>query len=412
MAILGCIADDFTGASDMASFLVKGGMRTILYNGIPSVPMETQDIDALVIALKTRTQNTENAVSVSLQAIQWLQKNGCTHYYIKYCSTFDSTETGNIGPICDAVMDYLKVHYTLLCPALPVNGRTVQNGNLYVNGIPLHHSSMKDHPLTPMWDCDLKKLMEPQSRYTVYKIGNNPDQWNPPHSDPHYYLVPDCENEEDCRKIVEYFGHETLLTGGSGLACTLAKKLLENRNTLPGSRKNRDPATGNVLLLAGSCSETTRKQITYFQNHGGYSIQITPEAILDPSWNIRTFWRDIQKKLQDHHVLIYSSETPERVRQIQETFGDVSCKLEETASSLAQFASENGICKIVSAGGETSGAVTKKLGSQSFIIGESIAPGVPMMIPKEKPNMKLVLKSGNFGQEDFFVRAIQLLDAK
>ena len=152
MARFGCIADDFTGASDMASFLARGGMRTILYNGIP----ETRDLedgaDAVVIALKTRTQDTQAAVECSLAALKYLRERGCERFYLKYCSTFDSTPRGNIGPVCDAVMEALGVRYTLLCPALPVNGRTVREGKLYVNGVPLQESSMKHHPLTPMWE--------------------------------------------------------------------------------------------------------------------------------------------------------------------------------------------------------------------------------------------------------------------
>ena len=165
MTILGCVADDFTGAADMASFLKKGGMRTLLLDGTPEEMQETDQADAIVIALKTRTQETEKAVSLSLDALHWLKRQNCSHFYIKYCSTFDSTQKGNIGPVCDAAMDFLQVKSALICPALPVNGRTVEQGNLYVNGTLLQDSSMKDHPLTPMRDSNLKRLMEAQSRY-------------------------------------------------------------------------------------------------------------------------------------------------------------------------------------------------------------------------------------------------------
>lgn len=163
--ILGCIADDFTGASDAASFLVKGGMRTLLFNGIPENDINDTDTDAIVIALKTRTQETTSAVADSLAAIDWLEKQGAKHFYVKYCSTFDSTPKGNIGPICDAVMDALQVENTLLCPSLPVNGRTVKDAVLYVHGIKLEESHMRNHPLTPMRDSNLIRLMAPQSRY-------------------------------------------------------------------------------------------------------------------------------------------------------------------------------------------------------------------------------------------------------
>lgn len=177
--LLGCIADDFTGASDAASFLVKGGMQTLLLNGIPeNIDMvEIARADAVVIALKTRTQETVSAVNDSLNAIKWLEKNGARHFYVKYCSTFDSTPSGNIGPICDKAMEYLGVQYTLLCPALPVNGRIVKDGILYVNGVPLAESHMKNHPLTPMHESDIALLMQPQSKYISHKLLPDAAAW-------------------------------------------------------------------------------------------------------------------------------------------------------------------------------------------------------------------------------------------
>ena len=178
MAVLGCIADDFTGASDAASFLVKGGMSVRLYNGIPDIQAQDnetgrqeEEAQAVVIALKSRTQETARAVADSLAAARFLISQGVKQIYFKYCSTFDSTPTGNIGPVADALMDFMKAHYTILCPALPVNGRTVEDGRLMVDGIPLHHSHMKNHPLTPMWDSRIDKLMEPQSRYSCRCMG-------------------------------------------------------------------------------------------------------------------------------------------------------------------------------------------------------------------------------------------------
>ena len=169
MAVFGCIADDFTGASDAASFLVKGGMRVCLYNGIPDENLQ-DDAQAIVIALKSRTQPTAQAVEDSLAAARYLLAQGVQQIYFKYCSTFDSTPNGNIGPVADALMELVNAPCSILCPALPVNGRTVENGNLMVNGIPLHESHMKNHPLTPMWDCKIKNLMEPQSKYSCINV--------------------------------------------------------------------------------------------------------------------------------------------------------------------------------------------------------------------------------------------------
>lgn len=407
MARFGCIADDFTGASDMASFLARGGMRTILYNGIP----ETRDLedgaDAVVIALKTRTQDTQAAVECSLAALKYLRERGCERFYLKYCSTFDSTPRGNIGPVCDAVMEALGVRYTLLCPALPVNGRTVREGKLYVNGVPLQESSMKHHPLTPMWDCALKKLMEPQSKYPVYELGR--DLWETEHPEEHYYLVPDCEDQADLTAIARRFGQLPLLTGGSGLAEDLAREWMAGAGA--GTVQKLAATEGNALLLAGSCSQATRAQIARFRSGGGACLRLSPDELMDPAWDFEAFWSQLRRELEAHCVLVYTSDTPEQVRQAQQRWGNISGLLEETLAALTQRARDAGIGKFIVAGGETSGAVTRRLGMQSYYIGESVAPGVPVMMPLQDRTLRLVLKSGNFGQPDFFERAIGMLSA-
>lgn len=222
MPFLGCVADDFTGASDAASFLVKGGMSVLLTNGIP----KTTDCgaDAVVIALKSRTQKKEEAVADSIASLKWLEANGAKQFYIKYCSTFDSTPEGNIGPIADAAIEYLNVHYSLLCPGLPVNGRTVSHGELYVYGVPLNESHMKAHPLTPMWDSSIARLMKPQSRYECMELWEE-DMLRPDaeifekvnsfaSTRNHFYIVPDHNGDADAERIVGLFG---------GLACLPAE---------------------------------------------------------------------------------------------------------------------------------------------------------------------------------------------
>lgn len=403
MAILGCIADDFTGASDLASFLVKGGMKTVLYNGIPDQKAEVTDADACVIALKTRTEEKEKAVRISLEAVKWLQGKDCRHFYIKYCSTFDSTKEGNIGPICDAVLDYLGEKFTVLCPALPVNGRTVKNGRLSVNGVPLHKSSMKDHPLTPMWTDSIPELMEAQSKYPV--CAQEDGNWKIPSAEEHYYLVPDYETDKDCRKIVEQFGNLKLITGGSGLAEELAKKLLNEE-------KQENHQKMHSLLLAGSCSVATRSQIKFYQDLGKKSLQITPEMAAEEKMCMEKLWETVKNWIWEQDVLVYSSDEPEKVEAAQKKYGNVSEKLETIMAYLAEKAVATGVKSIIVAGGETSGAVTRQLGMESFLIGESVAPGVPVMIPTEKSDMRLVLKSGNFGQEDFFQKALLMTEEK
>lgn len=221
--LIGCVADDFTGASDAASFLAKSGMRTMLFNGVPKTE-QSYEMDAAVIALKTRTEETGKAVEDSLEAVKWFQKQDACHIYSKYCSTFDSTPDGNIGPILDAILDECKEKSSIICPALPVNGRTVSQGKLYVNGVPLDESPMKNHPLTPMWESDLGKLMEPQSKYPCIKVTEEIMKGSKEEIEQYiakesqgkekFYLIPDYVKDEDAAKIAEVFGDMKVLSGG------------------------------------------------------------------------------------------------------------------------------------------------------------------------------------------------------
>ncbi len=409
--LLGCIADDFTGASDAASFLVKGGMQTLLLNGVPENINEDDvaQADAVVIALKTRTQETTSAVADSVNSIKWLKAHGAKHFYVKYCSTFDSTPEGNIGPINDAVMEYLQVDHTLLCPSLPVNGRIVKDGTLYVNGVPLAESHMKNHPLTPMHESNIALLMKPQSKYASYELGVEQD-WSEKiqqlqSEGKAFYLIPDYETDGDAKKIVEFFGDEVLLTGGSGLLTAWGEYLCHGK-------QEDEPALfgteGQGLLLAGSCSKATLAQIAYSQKSGVASYKLKPAEILSGQQGLD----DVRAFIDSHPneaVLIYSSETPEYLESIRGTdLPAFSAALEKMMADIAVMARDNGITRIIVAGGETSGAVTKALDYSAYWIGPSIAPGVPMMAPVEKQDLRLVLKSGNFGQEDFFQRALDL----
>ena len=407
MAILGCIADDFTGASDAASFLVKGGMSVQLYNGIPENASDLKPVQAIVIALKSRTQETLQAVADSKHAAQFLVDQGITHLYFKYCSTFDSTPQGNIGPVCDALLEQMKAAYSLLCPSLPVNGRTVSNGRLFVNGTPLDESPMKDHPLTPMWDSRISELMRPQSHYSCQILPRNASWHKPEYTKP-FYLIPDYETDEDGEKIAKTFGHLPFLSGGSGLLKPLAEYLLSGSGTF-----RQIPATavpGKALLIAGSCSKMTLSQIAWYQAQNMPSLRMDPLALLNGTQTPEQIWEFIETHTDEQHaVLVYSSDTPEMVRRSQELGREkIASMLEQLSARLAEKAVEHGFTRIICAGGETSGAITKGLHFSSYEIGESIAPGVPVMIPALRPDIRLVLKSGNFGQEDFFGRALSM----
>ena len=412
MAVFGCIADDFTGASDAASFLVKGGMSVRLFNGISEMEVRgaQEEAQAIVIALKSRTQETQGAVADSVKAAAFLLEQGVRQIYFKYCSTFDSTPKGNIGPVADALMDLTRAPYTILCPALPVNGRTVEGGRLLVNGVPLEESPMKNHPLTPMWDCRLHKLMEPQSQYPCFYV--NPkdlkDFLNSANAQEPCYLIPDYRDARDGERIASAFFHLPLLTGGSGLLEPLARlwtQKLSAKGSIPKSGTR-----GLALLVAGSCSRATLGQIAWYQSQGEPCYKLDPEAMLEGRQSVEDAWSFIKAHTsKEHTVLVYSSDTPERVKEFQRLgAGKVAAMLENALAELCIRAVASGYTRIISAGGETSGAVSKGLGFTSCWIGESVAPGVPSMVPAGQTDVRLVLKSGNFGQEDFFARALDM----
>lgn len=422
----GVVADDFTGASDAASFLVKAGVPTVLFNGIPDLlPELSGETTAVVIALKTRTMPKKQAVEQSLAAFRKLKEMGAVQLYLKYCSTFDSTSEGNIGPVADAVMKEWKIPYTVLCPSLPVNGRTVKNGILYVNGVPLAESPMRNHPLTPMRDSNLVNLMEMQSEFPAKVIGNSSmvAAGSVAAGKP-CYLIPDYETDEDGDRIAAFFGNLSFLTGGSGLIGALGRRYVklcgENQETCSGNDTKADyqnsglsaqqeqaAGTGKALVLAGSCSAMTLRQIADYTGHGAVSYRLLPDELLDGRQNADSVFAWIQE--QESGSLIFSSASPEDLEKSQRLGKErVAAKIEETLAGLARLAAEHGYTRIIVAGGETSGAVTQALGYQAFQIGQSVAPGVPVMTPLGNPSLRLVLKSGNFGQEDFFTRALEL----
>ena len=403
--IIGCIADDFTGAGDAASYLAKGGMRTLMFNGVPEDQTDySETCDAMVIALKTRTEEKESAVQASLKAIRWLQSQGAEQYYFKYCSTFDSTPEGNIGPVADAVMEELGASRAVICPALPDNGRIVVDGCLYVNGVLLDESPMKNHPLTPMWDHRVKNLMEAQSKYACVEVGQDFSGLPGGSGTEPVYIVPDDRNRTDAEKIAAAFGRDLFLTGGSGLLEALAAyrmKYTEKKQT------DYPPVIGSTLLLAGSCSEMTRKQIAFYEASGQAAVKINPLELTEKE-DRAVAGTEIAG--ENTALLLYTSDTPENVRKIQ-TEGKfmIAEKIERFFAEMAVAFYKNGCKKLIVAGGETSGAVMKALGFSKYIIWKSIAPGVPVLIPIEDTGARIVLKSGNFGQEDFFLKAMHMI---
>lgn len=465
--VLGVAADDFTGASDAASFLAEAGVPTVLYNGIPAdeadwgegaadcggaaadcgeaeadcggaaadcggaaadcggaeadwgaaTPGGARAV-AAVIALKTRTAPAEQAVEETMAAFDWLKRRGASQLYFKYCSTFDSTPQGNIGPVADAALKAYGLTHTVICPSLPVNGRTVRGGRLYVDGVPLAESHMKDHPLTPMRCSELAELMEGQSRYgcltveteQLGKIGEKIAARCRAGEVP-FYVIPDYYEEEHGDRIAEIFGSLPFLTGGSGLIGALGRRYA-GREGFPcgptGQALRAQARTmGRALLLAGSCSAVTLRQIAHFQKTGRPCRQISVQRLMDGE-DLRGELLEWMERAGDG-CLIYSSAAPDDIRRNQTLGRDqVAAAIEGLLSGLAAEGVRRGFRRLIVAGGETSGAVTKALGYSAFQIGPSVAPGVPVMSPCKNPELRLVLKSGNFGQEDFFTRALEM----
>ena len=413
---LGCIADDFTGASDAASFLVKEGVQTVLVNGVPETDINVQDCQAIVIALKTRSAEPKQAVQDTLSALRWLERKGVRQFYIKYCSTFDSTPQGNIGPVVDMAIQEYQEKYTILCPSLPVNKRIVKDGILMVDGVPLAESPMKDHPLNPMWSSSIAELMKDQGRYESIVVSARMLEEQSPaelqkllsefgKDKEHFYVIPDYVNEDHANKIVAAFGNLKIMTGGSGLLSQLA---LKYKQQLPDGKPRliRSGTRGGGIILAGSCSKATLEQIAVFRQQGGKTFKIDPLKLLQGKQSEEEIWEFVMEQ-REEPVLLYSSDKADNIKKIQMHGREkIAALLETTLANLSRRAIEQGIKRIIVAGGETSGAVALALDFHAFFIGESIAPGVPIMVPLKKQDVRLVLKSGNFGQKDFFNRAL------
>ncbi len=418
MPLLGCIADDFTGGTDLANNLVKTGFRSVQTLGIPGSAKTAIDSDAVVVALKTRTCPPEQAVQESLQALEWLRTLGCKQFYFKYCSTFDSTPRGNIGPVIDALLAVLGSDFTIVCPAFPDNGRTVYRGHLFVNDVLLSESGMQNHPLTPMTDPNLVRFLSTQTSTKVGLIRFDRINQGPKaiiqeieklRSDGIHIAVTDCLENADLITLGSSVKDLTLLTGGSGLALGLAANF-----GLSGAAPISVPAfPGGRAILAGSCSKMTLRQIEHAKaacRHRQVSVQNLAE---DSDTEIRDVlaWAT-ETRSEPKPLLIYTSETVEGLTKNQnELDGERTGLLCENA--LAEIASsliDNGVAQLIVAGGETSGAVVKRLGLDLLKIGPEIDPGVPWTLATGlEKQLALALKSGNFGSEDFFTKAWEQL---
>lgn len=403
---IGVIADDFTGGSDIALALSENGARVVEYVGVPVIPAD-EEVQAGVVALKIRTEPAEHAVSEALRACEWLLAQGCTQIVYKICSTFDSTPAGNIGPVTEALADRLGEETVLVCPAFPENGRSVYQGHLFVFDRLLSESGMEHHPLTPMTDADLRRVLGAQTSWSIGHISaRTVAQGSLEIADAASRLgrsmvIVDAILDGDLLEIGRAATARRLLVGGSGIALGLTNILSScDSRTWNGVR-------GPGIVLSGSCSTATRAQVAAYRDIAP-ALELDAEGIMEG--------RYLPADLKDWALaqpiapMIYSSADPAVVVAAQEKFGraESAAAIEGLFSRLAVELAEAGFTRLVVAGGETSGAVVSGLGAEALSIGPKIAAGVPAVKVIGK-NLALALKSGNFGGRDFFSEALKVL---
>ena len=419
--LLGVIADDFTGATDAASMLARAGLGVSVLIGVPPPDLRLpQSTDALVVALKSRTVPAAQAVADSLLALKWLERQGCLRFYFKYCSTFDSTPQGNIGPVADALLSALGESFTVVSPALPVNGRTVYQGHLFVGGQLLSDSPLRDHPLTPMTDSNLCRVLARQTARPVGLIAHHQieegtlalrTQLGQLHTAGYGYAVVDALDDAHLATLAHAATDLRLLTGSSGLIRMLGEAYRVQGLVTVGSRAAplRHTVTRS-LVLAGSCSASTRQQVARFAaRHPALSVD--PLALAEDADAVLAdvlAW--LEQQPVHESVMVFSSAPPEEVQRVQQLLGadQAAALTEHLLASVALKASEHlGFNTLVVAGGETSGAVVQALGIQALEVGPEIDPGVPWTLTLSGPSLALALKSGNFGASDFFEKALR-----
>ena len=416
--VLGCIADDFTGATDLASMLVKQGMTAVQLIGLPGRSDPTPSVDAVVIALKSRTAPVAEAVRDSLDALRWLQQAGCQQFFFKYCSTFDSTDQGNIGPVADALIDALGCGFAIACPAFPANGRTVFQGHLFVGAALLNESGMQDHPLTPMRDANLVRVLSRQTEGTVGLVphgvvagGAGPIRaaLATLKEQGRRYAIVDAIANADLLAIGAALDGQALVTGGSGVALGLPENYRRH-----GLIRSDEPAglpivTGHAAVLAGSCSRATLYQIGSARDRLP-TLELDPVLTPDPAQLVRKALDWARPLLGEVPVVISTSAPPDRVAALHERMGRsaASLMLESVLAEIAEGLVQLGVRRLVVAGGETSGAIVSRLKVRRLQIGAEIEPGVPWTLAEgDGPNLLLALKSGNFGGRDFFLEAFE-----
>jgi len=419
--LLGAIADDFTGATDLASMLVRNGMRTVQRFGVPRPDDMVPDADAVVVALKSRTAPVREAVQDSLAAFRWLRSAGCRQFFFKYCSTFDSTEQGNIGPVADALIAALGCGFALACPAFPANARSVYQGHLFVGPVLLNESGMEHHPLTPMTDPNLVRVLGRQTdgtvglvSYAVVASGTDAirDAMTALKEQGRRYAIVDAVSDDHLIAIGEAAAQHALITGGSGIAMGLPENfrragllaVIDDPGALP-------TVEGHAAVLAGSCSRATLGQIAEARERVPV-LELDPLSRPDAAALGAQALAWAEGKLGHAPVVIAASAPPDKVAALQERLGrdNAGALIEHAMATIADGLFTRGVRRLVVAGGETSGAVVSRLGVRSLRIGTEIDPGVPWTYATgSNEPLLLALKSGNFGARDFFLKAFEVI---
>lgn len=413
---LGVIADDFTGATDIASFLVQNGLPTIQFNGVPE-SHDALSAQAIVISLKSRSCPVQQAIDQSLAALQWLQQQGCDRFYFKYCSTFDSTEQGNIGPVTDALLAALGETQTVISPSLPVNGRTVYQGYLFVADQLLSESGMRHHPVTPMTDSNLVRLMTRQAKgqaavINAAQLDQGADavraQLDTLKAQGINYVVLDALHEQHLLTQGEALKETRLVTGGSGLAIGIARAWATQQQNSDAEQAGR-PQGDRAVVISGSCSQMTNRQVQAYRQQAP-SHEVLVERCLD---NTESYAQELCNWVEAHHQpdlapLLFATADAQQLQAIQQQYGAArsSEAVEQLFAAVTRELKTRGWQRFIVAGGETSGVVAQSLGVTAFHIGPMISPGVPWVRDIHQP-LSLALKSGNFGDEQFFARAQQ-----
>lgn len=416
--LLGCVADDFTGATDLANTLVKAHMRTVQLLGVPRPGLKVPAADCIIVALKSRSNPANEAVTMSLAALDWLRQQGAKQFYFKYCSTFDSTDKGNIGPVADAMLDAIGADFTVFNPAFPTNKRTVYKGYLFVGDELLSESGMRHHPLTPMTDPSLVRVLQRQTRH---KVGLVPyativngaaairDAFEKLRQQGIRHAILDSITDEHLVTLGEACADLKLVTGGSGMAMGLPANFVRKGQMKSGQHSQLPKVSGSTAVLAGSCSVATQEQVALMKQ-GHEFFELEPMAIASGRDLAQEALNWAASRLSEKPILIYSTAAPEQVKAVQERLGreHAGALVEETLGKIARGLVASGVRRLVVAGGETSGAVVGALGVEGLAIGPEIDPGVPWTFSIGEPALALALKSGNFGTADFFTKAFKV----